>query len=213
MEELSIPTYIINLKKRKDRLDHIISQFKDKKEFELHIQEACENSIGAIGLWESICQIIRIAVKENEDVILFCEDDHEFTEYYDTKKFISAILEAHRLGANLLLGGISGGFSNILPLKSGLFWLDAFWGTQFVVVFKNFYHAILNEPFSNTDVADAKFSEMTSNKFVIHPLISVQKDFGYSDITKANNIDSNLHSLFETVRIRMDRIYEVYNKR
>lgn len=200
--EISIPTYIINMPKRTDRLAHIQSQFRDKKEFDIQIITASEHPIGAVGLWASICRIIKIAMERDDDVIILCEDDHEFTAHYDAEKFISAIYEAHRLGASLLLGGISGGLTNVLPLPSGLFWLDTFWGTQFVIVYSNFYKMILEEPFSEKDVADAKFSEMTSNKFVMHPMISVQKNFGYSDITKANNLDGHLNDLFHSVIVR-----------
>jgi hypothetical protein len=210
--EITIPTYIINMPNQTDRLAHIQSQFRNKKEFDIRIIEGSENVIGAVGHWASICRIINMAMERDEDVIILCEDDHEFTAHYDAETFISTIYEAHRLGANLLLGGISGGLTNVLPLPSRLFWLDTFCGTQFLVVYSSFYKTILEELFSEKDVADAKFSEMTSNKFVIHPMISVQKDFGYSDITRANNLDGHLDDLFHSVTVRMEKIYEVYQQ-
>lgn len=207
---ISIPTYIINLPKRKDRLAHVLSQFHDKKEFEINIIEASEHKIGAVGLWQSICRVIQIAIEKQEDVIILCEDDHQFTEDYDCERFIESIYEAHRLNANFLLGGINGGFSNILPLPFGLFWLDKFWGTHFVVIFRRFFDVILNEAFSYQDTADDKFSEMTSNKFVMYPMIAKQKGFGYSDITESNNTDFQLDHLHHSTTSRIDKLYTIY---
>lgn len=206
-DEICIPTYIINLPKRTDRLTHVLSQFEGKAEFDIHVIEAVEHPTGAVGLWHSICKVVKIAIEKQEDVIILCEDDHEFTSGYDREKFIGAIYEAHRLNANFLLGGINGGFKNGLLLPTGLFWLDAFWGTHFVVVFSNFYEAILNEPFSDQDAADLKFTEMTSNKFVLYPMISKQKGFGYSDITGSDNTDTHLQYLYRSAVLRMDKIH------
>lgn len=208
--EITVPTYIINLKKRKDRLAHIKSQFKHREEFEINIIEASEHRIGAVGLWQSICKVIRLAIEKDEDVIILCEDDHEFTEDYNRENFIESIFEAYRLKANLLLGGINGGFTNVLPLPSGLFWLDNFWGTHFVVIFKTFFETILNEPFLDTDVSDLKLAEMTSNKFVMYPMISIQKGFGYSDISKLNRSDEHLQYLNSTNALRLKKIYTAY---
>lgn len=36
------------------------------------------------------------------------------------------------------------------------------------------------------DTADGVLSELASCKLVIHPFISEQKDFGYSDVTQSN---------------------------
>ncbi|WP_312340688.1 hypothetical protein [Sphingobacterium sp.] len=208
---ITIPTYIINIPKRKDRLEHILAQFDGKNEFDVQVVEASVHTNGAVGLWMSICRVIQMAIESDEDVIILCEDDHQFTPYYDTEKFLSAIYEAHRLGASFLLGGIIGGYSNMLPLQSGITWIDTFWGTQFVVVFRSFFETILAEPFSEEDVADGKFSEMTSNKFVMYPMISIQKEFGYSDITALYNVDGHLQHVIESAIIRMDKIHEVYH--
>ncbi|WP_341830903.1 hypothetical protein AACH28_15175 [Sphingobacterium thalpophilum] len=210
VSEISISTYVINIPKRKDRLKHILSQYEGRNEFDVKVVDASVHVNGAIGLWMSICRIIKMALENDEDVIIICEDDHEFTADYNTENFLSAIYEANRLGANFLLGGILGGYTNILPLPSGLTWIDAFWGTQFVVVYRSFFEAILAEPFSEKDVADGKFSEMTSNKFVMYPMISIQKEFGYSDITSINGVDGHLEAIIQYTMLRMHKIHEVY---
>lgn len=206
MEGIVLPVYIINLPNRPERLRHSLRQFEGRDEFDVNVIEATYDKIGALGLWKSIKMVIRNAIEKDEDMCIICEDDHTFTESYSRNRFIMNILEAHRLKAAYLLGGITGGFSNMLVLPSGLCWLDAFWGTQFVVVFKSFYERILNEDFLDSDVADAKFSEMTSNKFVIYPMISHQTDFGYSDVTDVNASKGHIEAITSATESRMERL-------
>ena len=44
-------------------------------------------------------------------------------------------------------------------------------------------YRILSYNFEDEDTADGVLSELASCKLVIHPFISEQKDFGYSDVT------------------------------
>jgi GR25 family glycosyltransferase involved in LPS biosynthesis len=46
----SIPTYVINLREREDRLEHIYNQFSNRPEFNLTIVEAIKKKIGALDL-------------------------------------------------------------------------------------------------------------------------------------------------------------------
>lgn len=193
INEIKIPTYIINLFKQTENLEQIQIQFKDRKEFDIQVIEEAEHTIESVRRWMCICKIIKIAMEKDEEIIILCTHEHEFTEHYNTDKFIDTIYEAHRLGATILLGGINGGLTNLLPLQSGLFWLDTFSGAQFVVIFANLYKIILNEPFLDNDVVDTKFSEITSNKFIIYPMISSQYTIKYS-----------------AVNSRMNKIYKVY---
>jgi hypothetical protein len=193
---MQIPTYIINLKNRQDRLISVLEQFKNKKEFDVNVIEACENSKGNVGLWQSIIKIINLAIEFENDVILIVEDDHIFTEKYNKKKLFRNIFDAHAQGADLLLGGIGGGFKYIVPIADQRFWIDHFWCTQFMIIYKKFYHPILNVNFSSNDAADNVISNLTINKMVIHPFISVQKDFGYSDIPNLFNNEKSIEMYF-----------------
>lgn len=134
----SIPTYIVNLKSRKDRLRHIKQQFKNKYEFDIHIIEACSHEKGNIGLWQSFQKVIKIAEENDDDVIIFIEDDHIFTEYYNWSFLFNKIIEGNRQGLDILLGGIAGGFKNVIPITKNCLWLDHFWGTQFTIIYKRF---------------------------------------------------------------------------
>lgn len=211
---ITIPVYVINLPERNDRKKHIEEQFQGKTEFDMTIIEACRNEIGAIGLWQSICKIIKRAIEKDEDVIIICEDDHTFTSDYRKEILIENIFQAHIMGCNFLVTGV-GGFNTALPIIDNLWWVDFFWCTQFIVIYKKFYSKILNEPFNDTDTADGKFSEMTSQKIMMYPFISVQKDFGYSDVTFINNETQGLITQYfqnaeERLR-RLQRMRERFN--
>lgn len=197
-----IPCYVINLPERTERLEHISRQFNGRPEFDLHIVEASRHEIGAVGLWQSICRIIRLAKDAGDDFVLICEDDHFFTENYSRERFLRQIMLAGAMGAELLSGGV-GDFSNLVPLRGGIGWIDRFWCTQFIVVYRRAYDAILNAPFGLRDVADEKLSELLTAKMVVVPFISEQKDFGYSDITESNNHDSMIRRHFDNARLRL----------
>lgn len=201
-----VPTYVINLNERKDRLEHIRRQFDNHPEFDVHIVEAETDENGAVGLWRSICKIIRSAKEADEDFILICEDDHIFTSHYEASSFLHQVMLAGAMNADMLNGGI-GGFGNLVPLCAGLAWVDWFWCTQFIVVYRRAYDAILNAPFSVRDVADGKLSELLKNKFVITPFISEQTDFGYSDITEANNNNALILQHFDHARIKLHHYF------
>jgi len=61
-DDISIPTYVINLAERTERKAHIINQFKNKPEFAVKIVEACKHEIGAVGLWQSFRKIVQMAI-------------------------------------------------------------------------------------------------------------------------------------------------------
>ena len=211
-EEIAIPTFIINLKERTDRLSHVLNQFNNKPEFDLHIVEACQHEIGAVGLWKSIVKIITEVINGDDDLIIICEDDHTFTEYYNKKLLIQNIIEASGQNVELLSGGI-GGFSAAIPITGNRYWIDSFWCTQFIILYRPIFQKILDEDFKDTDTADGIFSELTSHKMVLYPFISTQHDFGYSDVTRSNNeISGMISTHFNTANKKMETYNKVYNQ-
>lgn len=208
IESVTIPTFIINLAERKDRLKHIRTQFAGKKEFDITIIEACKHKIGSVGLWYSIKKVIESAIANNEDVIVICEDDHQFTEDYNKKGFITSILKSHQAGCEILNGGIGGGFDHAIFVDSSRVWVNSFCFTQFIVLFKSIFTKILNEPFSELNTVDQILSELTSHKMILYPFISVQKDFGYSDVKGYNDEKDLINTLPEKAIVRLHRIRE-----
>ncbi|MDR6784087.1 hypothetical protein ABIE26_002524 [Pedobacter africanus] len=211
MDILCLPTYIINLKKRTERLTHVLNEFKDKEEFKITVIEAVEDSVGAAGLWKSMIKIINLAIENNEDVIVLCEDDHQFTKNYNKEFLFENIVDAYNQGADILCGGISGGFGHVLPLTKNRFWIDNYWCNQFIVIYKSFYQTMLETEFDRTKKVDNTLSELTSNKMVLYPFISEQKFFGYSDVTKYNQDHPEwTQNRFAMASEKLQVIQEVY---
>lgn len=209
--DIAIPTYVINLKDRPERLKYVLSQFEGKTEFDIHVVEACRHEIGAVGLWKSIVKIVKEVIDGDDDVIIICEDDHTFTSDYSREEFIHHVIKAAEQGADVLSGGI-GGFGNAYPIGTKRYWVDWLWCTQFIVIYRPFFRRILDEPFADTDTADGKISEMAGNKMVIYPFISIQHDFGYSDVTRENNeISGKITEHFNNANKRFKVIDEMVN--
>lgn len=211
-DDICIPTYVINLPERTERLAHIKAQFLGRDEFDVKFIEACKHKVGALGLWLSIRKIINMAISNDDDVIIICEDDHQFTEHYSKEYLLKNIIEAHQQGTSYLSGG-TGFFHNAIPITPNRFWVGYCLSTQFVVIYKRFFHKILEEPYDEDIVADLVYSKMTTNKMVLYPFISIQKDFGYSDITEIHNESKGLvTSLFSESEYRLGLIQKAHLK-
>lgn len=205
-----IPVYTINLAKRKERLIHLQQQFKNRNEFKVTHVEAVNHNIGKIGLWYSIKKIIKLAQKQNEDLIIICEDDHVFTKQYNKNYFFYNLIEAFADGAEIFSGGI-GGFGKAVPESTHRFKIDWFYSTQFIAISSKMFHKILEYDFKKTDTADGVLSVLANNIQTIYPFISTQKDFGYSDVTSTNNNTKGLiEKYFENTSKRLYTIREDY---
>ena len=130
-------------------------------------------------------KIIKMAKEKGDDIIVICEDDHYFTENYSPKLLFKEVTEAYIQGAEVLTGGI-GGFGQAIPEGYHRYKVDWFWCTQFIVVYNRFFDKMLDYSFQDTDTADGVISKLATNKMVIFPFISEQRDFGYSDVTQSN---------------------------
>jgi GR25 family glycosyltransferase involved in LPS biosynthesis len=207
---LTIPTYIINLPEHTERLARIKQQFENKPEFDVTIVEACKHEISAVGLWESIRKIIRMAIDADDDVIIICEDDHEFTEHYSKAYLLKNVIEAHANGINYLSGGCVYTEKEVL-VTSNRFWASRCHGTRFMVLYKSFFQQILDEPFEDNIIPDMLLSEITSRKMVLYPFISIQKDFGYSDINAVNNEQKGMvQNMFAASAKKLESIKQAY---
>ena len=192
---MKVPTYIINLKSRIDRREHILQQFSGRDEFEISIVDAHVHEFGNIGLWNTIRHIVSDLTSQNDEIIIICEDDHLFTKNYSANILESAIAYAKGLNADVLSGGVSWHVDSV-QISETLFWIKKFSGTQFLVVFRKFFDCILNASFTEHDTADYKMSSLSDNIYCIYPFISVQKEFGYSDATQMNNGTARVENLF-----------------
>jgi len=201
--DIEIPVYVYNLPERPERKESIIHTFEGKPEFELHIIPAIKKERGADGLWASILNVIQNVIEGEDEVVILCEDDHVFTADYDRDLFLQDVIEAGRQGCQILYGGI-GNFHNAVPVSERRFWIDWSWCAQFMVIYRPAFEIILNAKFGKTDVADEFLSRILPNKMTLFPFISVQKEFGYSDVTATNNKKGVLTQYFKETSKRLE---------
>lgn len=199
---MRINVFAVNLAYRTDRKENIVNQFMDKPEFSLTLVPAIEHANGAYGLWQTVQQIVRSEAEKESEYFILCEDDHTFTEHYSADFLSQSISHADTLGADMLSGGYSC-FGNAMQVSKHLFWTDIFNGMQFTIVFRRFYQAILDADFGKSVVTDISLSGITNNKFVMYPYISIQQEFGYSDVTSKNNEVGYVDGLFKNAIQRL----------
>lgn len=212
INEFYLPVYVINLKDRTERKQHIMEQFQGKPEFKLMWIDAVEHPIAAVGLWKSMVKAVQMAEENDDDIMIICEDDHTFTPTYTKEYLLANIIEANEQCSELLSGGI-GGFGSAVPVAANRYWIDWFWCTQFIVVFKSLFRKILDYNFKDNDTADGVLSVLVKDKMTVYPFISIQKNFGYSDVTRSNNdISGLIDNLFQQSDHRLKMIHYVTHK-
>lgn len=201
------PTFIINLRERTDRKEHCIEAFKNHPEFNLTFVEAIKNQSGAQGLFASYQNIIREASNKNHDYVIICEDDHAFTSAY-TPLFLNMMInEAYDKKCDVLLGGPSN-IHDALFFSNNLYWIGGFTGLQFAVVFKSFYHYLLDFSLPEGKNIDLILGKISDKVFGCYPPISYQKSFGYSDVTVKNN-NIRIEEYFESCQLKLERLYKI----
>lgn len=198
---------VVNLPERRDRYHHIVQAFEARNEFALRLYDPLPHKTGAFSLWLTLKKILETVDKDLPFFIL-CEDDHEFTPHYSFALWQKCIDEAQQFDADILCGGVSW-FKTGVQVSKNLFWVEKFSGLQFTVIFQKFYQIILNASFSEFDQADYKISDLTEKKFVIYPFMSVQKDFGYSDVTSRNHGERRVERLFAETSERFALLQKV----
>lgn len=205
---MHIPTYIVNLEKRHDRRESMERQFDDKYEFATTFVKAVEHWDGAVGLWLSLVNVVKMAKEKNLDKFLFCEDDHVFTNNYSTEYLYSCIADAERQNVELLAGGISG-YGVSVPVGANIYWIDWYWGNQFIFIYRNMYDKILSFNFQHGNTADGVLSHLAYRKMTMYPFVSVQAEFGYSDITPSNGNKGFSTRIFHDTDMRLEKIHKV----
>ena len=121
---------------------------------------------------------------------------------------------AEYLGADILSGGMSW-FETPLQVRDNIFWVDKFNGMHFTVVFNKFYHSILSSKRDNDFITDIHISALSDSKFVLYPYISIQKEFGYSDVTPQNNKAGYVRGMFKKSENKLyilNKVSKYYDK-
>lgn len=206
---------IVNLPSRTDRLESIKQEFANREEFSINIVSPIYHKSPRRSLWITLCSLVEKAMENSElEYFIFCEDDHVFTEDYNTQSFNQTIIKALKMQADILLGGASW-IKYPYQISDDIFHIHSFTGLQFTVIFRRFFLQILQAEFSDKDVADKLISSLSEFKYLTYPTISSQKEFGYSDVTPMNNRKGRVAHLFEKARnilLRQSQIRNYYFK-
>jgi len=92
-----IPTIYINLERRKDRNESIVKELSKINIKNLHRFNAIEMTNGAVGCSLSHIKCLEIAIKENYDYVMICEDDIEILNptifLENIHKFLNSTIE------------------------------------------------------------------------------------------------------------------------
>lgn len=204
-------TFVVNMEARIDRKLHIEGQFAGRPEFEVTIVGAIEHPVGSYGLWQSLRFILAELIRGDEEYIIFCEDDHQFTNAYSASVFVECLKDAMELDADMVIGG-SSGVKSPFGSRGRLIWADAYTGNQFIVIFNTLFRRILAAEFVVGDDMDLILSNLSKKKFIIFPFISVQKEFGYSDVTYRNASIGVVEGLFKSSMFVIDYMLKVQDK-
>lgn len=209
-ETLTISTFIIIAPERAERRVHITNEFKGRTQFHTTIVNVSPHNNRASSLWQSIRKVIQMAVDNDDDVIVLCHDNHEFTPDYSPEYFLKNIVEAHEQGCDYLSGGTPK-FEHAVPVGPNRFWTDHCLSIQFIVLYRKFFRKVLDEPLDDTVMPDIKLSKMTSHKMILHPFVSRPRDFN-SKITPIHNMQKSLiQRMFVATDKRLSKLREVYN--
>lgn len=174
-------SYIINLKYRKDRYNHIMEEVKKLPFVVPHVIEACESEVRWEACFNSHKKCIGQAKDSNLDSILILEDDAVFTN--DSFKTLKKALEEIKyldwdmlfLGANLQ--------SEATNVSKHLIKITGAFAAHAYIVNKKMYDTILNFQYNKEiDVCYDKLMK-THNIFMCNPIIAYQLP-SYSDIEK-----------------------------
>lgn len=209
MNKKPIPSFIINLKKRKDRRENIIKEFKGRSEFAINVVEPLKHNVAAVSLWITIKHIVQNIISKSDEMIIICEDDHQFTTHYSKELLFKCIVQAKKHKCDVLSGGVSC-VKSTFQVNSDLYWMEDFTGLQFTVIFRSVFQAIIDFEFSPANAADIVISSISDNKLLIYPYISTQKEFGYSDVTYKNNIQGRVDELFNKSAERVQALKDVF---
>lgn len=209
-EAITIPTYIIRHPESYISRDHIDSQFKCRNEFKTTSISLGRQTIKGLGLWRCIRKIIKIAIDSDDDVIVICNDDHEFTDEYCKKNLLKNIVEAHQQGCDCLIGG-SNRFDFVVPISSQRYWINNFSSTGFIVLYRKFFQKILDEPYDENINTDLKLSQMTSHKMILYPFIAKQRDFEFLNISENDktNTTSIVDNMFNQTKMKLNNIHQL----
>jgi GR25 family glycosyltransferase involved in LPS biosynthesis len=102
--ELLKHTFVINLKTRPDRLEHVTAEF-EKINIKPNIFNAIQTKDGAVGCTMSHIKCLEIAIENDYEQIFICEDDITFLEPYTLLRSLGLFEKKIKDWDVLIIGG------------------------------------------------------------------------------------------------------------
>lgn len=176
---MKLPTYIINLKHRTDRYNHIVNEITKLELTQYEIVEAIKHDVLWKGCLASHLKCIQLAKQNKFPYVLILEDDAIFTEdasYILTETFNeiqNLRWDIFFLGANLQ--------TQAERISNSILKLNSAFAAHAYIVQEHFYNVILNLP--NTSEIDVHYNNLMSkyNIYMCDPMIAYQLP-SYSDL-------------------------------
>lgn len=173
-----IPAYIINLKHRSDRYNHMVTEM-EKLPISYEFIDAISHEISAVGCFQSHLKCIKLAKESKFPYVLILEDDVIFTD--NVVNILQRILDESYLlnwdmiylGANLQSPATR--ISDILIKLTGAYTTHAY------MIHERFYDVILN--LFQTSEIDVHYHNLMPNHniYMCDPMIAYQLP-SYSDL-------------------------------
>lgn len=206
-----LPVYVINLKELHGTAAAYRGTVSREGRVCSPLDRGNEHSIGAVGLWQSMLKAVQTAIDKRDDIMIICEDDHIFTPAYNKDYLFANIIGANAQGSELLSGGV-GGFGTAVPVDTNRYWMVGFGLRNYLILSQLFQKTLRHMTSKITDTADGVLSVLAKDKMTIYPFISVQKDFGYSDVTVYNGTPGMISNYFSQANYRLRMIHHVSHK-
>ena len=187
-----IKSYVINLKRRTDRLKEI------NLPFQYEVFEATDGKEkfsdfgkmqGHIGCLDSHRRLINLAKKDKIETLMVMEDDIEVCEDFNDK-LIKVMTELPEDWDLLYLGGWNVG--DVEKYSESLNWAKKVYTTHAFIVRDKFYDIILEGINSRDWKVDVLISDVLplGKCFICEPILAWQRE-GFSDIE--NRVTNNTH--------------------
>ena len=205
-----INVYGPNLPQRTERKASILQQFAGKDLYDVHLIVPLKRPTPSTSLWHTFVDIVNKEAQTDADYFIFCEDDHMFTDCYSESLLTHCIEEAKSLGSDILSGGFSW-YEMPIQVSENLFWVKNFTGMLFTVVYRKFFPTILESDVQGAHTLDLYLSTLSDDILVMSPYISVQKEFGYSDVTSKNSTAGRIDGLFRERNTTLNILRKVRN--
>ena len=201
-------TFLINLKKREDRLHNFIDQINNYDLGKFKIFEAIDGSLinddysnlskGNVGLIHSNIQIIEESIKNNYEKILIVEDDCVFNE---NVKDIDVYFEHLPSDWDMVYFGGNHNIHSNTPkpiiINDKVVKLHSTYASHCVGLSKNIFSIVLEALKTFNAPIDVKYQQLQSNHnvYCFNPLIATQM-VGFSDI---ENKDVDYSTLIKSI--------------